>query len=232
MKPNNLQRGVLLSLCGALLAAAYLIPYKAASQTVSASELTLAMLLSAAVLNIIPAWAEHHKRRRSINRLTLGVAFILGGISIVGNYAMAKALLTLSPGIASVLLRSQVMFVGVLGWFWLGERFSARFSIGVLLAFAGLVLLKIDPTKGSALQTEGLFWIFLAAISFAVMQVVTRRVIHRIDPVSVNAMRLWIAVLLLFVLTFQSSPFANLGSMDWLLAALAAFLDLFSAGSA
>ena len=68
----------------------------------------------------------------------------------------------------------------------------------------------------------------LAATCFSLMAVTTRRFIHRIDPVVVNAVRLWFAVALWFV--FNPRPiFAQIPSEQILYAGLAALLGPFFA---
>ncbi len=140
---------------------------------------------------------------------------------------MAEALVSLSPAIASVLLRSQVLFVGLVGWAWLGERLSFRFAIGMLFTLFGLVLIKIQPAEKIVFDTQGLFWIVAAAVSFALMQLVARRCIHHINPITVNALRLWIAVLILFIPSLCFGRLPKLSLQTWFFAGLAALFGPF-----
>jgi len=71
------------------------------------------------------------------------------------------------------------------------------FWIGAGVALGGLVLLN-DPFSAAEARAAGIAWGLFSAVCFASMAVLTRKFIHHIDVVSVNALRLWLSVLLWF----------------------------------
>jgi len=217
-------RGVLWSLAAAVLAAGYLIPYKAGAGHAGAEALALPMLLAAAGLNTLALglpWAGRPWRWPRLDRLTLLVALILGACSALGNEAMAQALVHVEPGLASVVLRSQVVLVGLGGLWLLAERVGWRFWAGAGIALAGFALQRLPVADAGDSTLIGLLWVLLAAAGFAVMQLAVRKTAQRIDLLAVNGLRLWLAAALLLLLPGRLGGLLRLDGETWLLAAAA-----------
>lgn len=194
----GLRRGLAFSFAGALCSALYLFPYKRAAAFAPAHALAFALLLVAALLTSAVAAAEASRSSRAPHhprRVLWLTSALLAAVTISGNWCGAQAVAQLEPAVASVLLRTEVVFVGGLAALLLGERLTPALGLGALTALLGLVVMRWPlhlDTPG-----EGAAWALGAAASFALMQVVTRRVIERISPLAVNAVRLWLAVALL-----------------------------------
>jgi drug/metabolite transporter (DMT)-like permease len=186
-----------LSVTAALAAAIYLFPYKAAGNFAEPRVLSYSLLLVAAILNTLSLGVQHRQKLRAIvprNRLGWWVAAGLSILTITGNFSSAHAVALLSPAVTSLLLRMELVFVGILGAVFLGESPRGALIIGASTALVGLVVMR-SPLTFDASMT-GALWALAAALSFAAMQVTTRRVIKDIAPVAINAVRLWMAVLL------------------------------------
>lgn len=235
VKASGPRTGALLSLMAALSAAAFLIPYKQAAGTGAPRDVVvMVMLLAAAMLNTVlflgkrlRAGRAHAAAPRRSVRLTMIVALVLAGFTALGNRAVAEALVHLGPGLTSVVQQTQVLFVAAASTLLLGERITPRFAAGAVIALAGFAVMRLPGQAGSALELGGMLWAVVSALSFGAMHVVTRKVIQRIDPVPVNALRLWLAVA---VLACWPGRLASLGGLDtrtWALAAAAAFLGPF-----
>jgi drug/metabolite transporter (DMT)-like permease len=80
-----------------------------------------------------------------------------------------------------------------------------------------------------AVDEIGVLWALGAALGFGLMHVVTRRVIARIQPVLVNALRLWLSVAILVLLPGRAGEMAGLPRDAWLLAGTAALFGPFLA---
>ncbi len=221
--------GLLWSGLGAAFAAGYLVPYKAAVSEVGPAGLVLPMLLAAALLN---TGIEVGGRLRRLaageagpwrwDAVTLVVALLLGGASALGNEAVCQALVTLSPGLVSVTLRTQVIFVAIGGLLLLREPLGVRFWIGLVLALGGYVFLQGRLEVAGGLSGAGIAWAVAAAAGFGSMQVVVRRTVHRIDPLQVNSLRLWLAAGLIALLPGRVTTLFTLDGRTWLLACTAA----------
>lgn len=194
----ELRRGLAFSFAGALCSALYLFPYKRAAAFAPAHVLAFALLVVAALLTSAVAMVEARRSSRSPRRarsVLWATSALLAVVTISGNWCGAQAVARLEPAIASVLLRTEVVFVGGMAALLLGERLTPALGLGALTALLGLVVMRW-PLRLDA-PGEGAVWALGAAASFGLMQVVTRRVIEHISPLAVNAVRLWLAVALL-----------------------------------
>jgi len=210
---TDVRRGTLLSTGAAIWAAAFLIFYKQASLLADARVVALALLSVAAVLNTGAALIETRGRLR-LDRVGAWASVALAVFSVTGNLCSSEALTTLDPGIMAVLLRTQVVMVALAGALFLGERVTAGLALGGLIALGGLVLMRM-PLDARA-DLAGVAWALGAAASFGAMAVVTRKVIHRIQPVAVNAVRLWMAVAILAALPGNAAGAVHAGPALWL----------------
>jgi drug/metabolite transporter (DMT)-like permease len=205
----------------ALWAALYLVPYKAAGGQANASAIALPMLLCAAGINSMISIVRGDLPRPHWRPTTAIVVLLLAGLSALGNEAMAQALAAIGPGVAAVLLRTQVVFVALGGMLLLGERTGGRFWVGALLALVGFALLQ-NSLERHAQPVLGMAWGLVAAFAFGAMQIVLRKTARVIDLVGVNGMRLWLAAGLLACLPGRIPTLFEIAPRVWLLCAAAA----------
>lgn len=219
---STFTKGALLSLGAAFFAALFLIPFKAAGQLTPRDGAVLAVLLCAAGLNTVTAFTSRSRRRgRMWDRTTLLTAGALGVLTAIGNVAVGEALARLDAGLTSVLQQTQVLFVAAAAFFFLGERITLRFMIGAIIALAGFAVAQ--SPDGGALRV-GMLFAIASALAFGMMHVITRKVIDRIDPIWVNALRLWLAVVILASLIGPVRALSGLGARAWFLCFAAAFV--------
>jgi inner membrane transporter RhtA len=191
---RELGAGLAQSFAGALCSAIYLFPYKRAGALASPHVLAYALLVIAAVSSSgLDLWQRRAHPRAGADRRTFWTtSFLLSLLTISGNVCGAQAVTRLDPAVTSVLLRTEIVFVGVFAAVLLDERTTRQLAAGAALALLGLVVMRWPLSfDGAGL---GALWALGAAASFGMMQVLTRRVIERISPVSVNSGRLWMAI--------------------------------------
>jgi drug/metabolite transporter (DMT)-like permease len=186
--------GLGLSICAALCSAIYLFPYKRAAAFAPADVVAYALLIVAAVPSTaLDLWQRRKAPAVAVDRrLFWTISALLSLLAISGNFCGAQAVARLEPAVASVLLRTEIVFVGAMAAVLLGERVTLPLLCGALMALGGLLVMRWPlalDTRGS-----GALWALGGAGSFGTMQVLTRRVIARISPVRVNTARLWLAV--------------------------------------
>ncbi len=179
---------------------AFVIPWKRAAEHGSVSSMVLVMLLTAAVLSSLAMLSPALRRpppEPGSRRLLAGMSAAFAVLTLVGNSASAAAIGVLSAPLVSVLLRTDVILVAALGWVLLGERVTGRFWLGAGLAVVGLWVAQSPGATGAA-DPIGLLLALLAALSFSAMGILTRRYIRQVDPIALNATRLWMSVGLWF----------------------------------
>jgi drug/metabolite transporter (DMT)-like permease len=230
--PDLVRRGMLLAFGAAGGAAIGLIPYKIAVRDAAPEHVVVAMLLAAALFNSISSVGPVARRRAGTDtsklslKATLITGVVLGVLAAGANFTASEAVSRLDASVSSVLIQMQVLFAAALAWAWLHERVRRRFVLGAAVAIVGVALMQTGGV-GGGLGDGGVLWGLAAAACFGSMQVVTRRFIDRIEPVWVNALRLWIAVLIVAALPGSLAGVLDLPARIVALAAAAAFCGPF-----
>lgn len=186
-------RGVLWAVASALGSAGFMIPWKLATHHGETRDQVLVLLASAAILNTLVMPFSSRGTPRRVRRIAWRVSLALAVLTLLGNEASAAAIARISGPLLSVLQRFEVILVGVLAWGFLGERPSLSFWIGAAVACAGVVLMH--GAGEAPAHLPGVLLALLAASAFGGMAVLTRHFIAEIDPVAVNALRLWLSLL-------------------------------------
>lgn len=207
--PSDRRSGLTWAFAAAVGGALFVIPWKLANEAgESANSVLLLLAVSATANTFLVLWQRRGSGARGlrIGRTDLGVASLLAGFTLVGNLASGRAIQDLSPALLNVLLRAEVILVALFAWLLLRERVERRYWLGAAIAAVGLVVLQgpVEATRLFGLFGPGTGMALAAAACFSMLVVLTRHYIRRIDPTAVNAIRLWLAVLLWF--PFHSLP--------------------------
>jgi drug/metabolite transporter (DMT)-like permease len=232
-----LQPGVLWALFGAVMSACFVIPWKMATAYGEPALITLVLLVAAAVFNtaasFLPQLRVEHESERPLGP-TLRLAMVFAALSLAGNWSSAEAVRHVSSALLSVLARCEVLVVGVLGIALLGERPGRAFWVGAAVAGAGLVLLQrpgavavAGAVPAGAFDPVGVLYGLGAAAAFGTMVVLTRRYVAQVRLVVLNALRLWLSVLMWFAVERRIPTAAELPPKLLLYATLAAFFGPF-----
>ncbi|WP_205042129.1 DMT family transporter [Rhodoligotrophos defluvii] len=113
---------------------------------------------------------------------------LLVGIGItatsLGFFGMFLASQFVSPGFATVIANTQPLIAAVLASLLLGEHLRWRSRVGLLLGFAGIVLMTLPRllADGGNAYSLGTAYIALAAIGVAVGNILMKRMADRVDP--------------------------------------------------
>lgn len=219
--------GLLHSLLGALCSAIYLFPYKRAGALSSPDVLAYTLLIVAAVSNSgLYLWQRRSRPAAALDRRTFWVASaLLSLLTISGNFCGAQAVMRLEPAVTSVLLRTEIVFVGVFAALVVHERLTLPLVAGAFVALGGLLVMRWPLRFDGA--GAGALWALGAAASFGMMQVLTRRVIGRISPIAVNACRLWLAVGMLSLVPGLARAALGESATFWQFVALAGLFGPF-----
>lgn len=223
--------GLGLSLASALLSASYLLPLRRATEQAPADDVVLALLFCAALFNtcsFVAKAVQHGRPLRSQDESWISpTSALLSVFTVLGNFAAGRTIALLHPAVTSVLMQTQVLFVVVAAYFWLGERVNLAFIVGSLLSLAGVGLMQWRAEGASVDVLAGTAWGLCAALSFGLMQVLTRKVALRVDPLRFNAERLWLSVLWLSLFPGRLSSALEMSLSTLGLAAMGAFFGPF-----
>ncbi|WP_028696325.1 DMT family transporter [Pseudomonas cremoricolorata] len=148
---------------------------------------------------------------RSLPRLTMTElkAGILIGVTIMLGYGLqTMGLQTISSSQSAFITALYVPFVPLLQWFVLGRRPGLMPSLGIALAFVGLMLLA-GPEGGMLKLNEGEVVTLISAVAIAAEIILISRYAGRVDVRRVTVVQLATASLLSFLMmlpTQESVP--------------------------
>jgi drug/metabolite transporter (DMT)-like permease len=212
-------RGVMWALAAAWFAAGFVIPWKLAVQHGAQSHAVLVMLSTAALFNTVVMPFTQRAGSARFGRDTLLIGAALAVLTLSGNVASAAAISRISAPLLSTLQRSEVVIVALMAWAVIGERVDRRYWLGAAVAAVGLAIVyDARPRGDGGVHADGVLYGLLAATAFGAMGVLTRKYIDRIEPATVNALRLWLSVAFWFA-SYGAPPARSELHASWVLPA-------------
>lgn len=123
--------------------------------------------------------------------IAMGMAGFQFGLLFLG-------LSTSTAGVASVMGQLGVPFTTILSIIFLGEKIGVYRTVGILLAFAGVMIIVIDPGQFSL--TIGIVYLIGAAVVGAIANILMKR----IEPMPAMRLQAWIGLLSIAPLMLMS----------------------------
>ncbi len=186
MRPQT--KGFLFATLGSLSAALFFVPYKKALETTDPQTYLLAVYIIGFLFSLVGSAAK--KNTIKINKMTLWGAFLFAVLSVVGNYAIGRSMEGIDPSVTVLITRTQVIMVLFMGWLFLREEMVKFLIPGALTAFSGFFLMSYNENFTLGGELGFYLWAVMAALCFGVSQVVLKSIIHQIEPVTLNFLRL------------------------------------------
>ena len=154
-------------------------------------------------------------------------AGMLIGVTIMLGYGLqTMGLQTISSSQSAFITALYVPFVPLLQWLVLGRRPGLMPSIGICLAFVGLMLLA-GPEGGSLHFSEGEMVTLVSAVAIAAEIILISRYAGQVDVRRVTVVQLATASLLAFLMIVPTQE--RIPDFSWLLLASAVGLGAMSA---
>ena len=203
----------------------FAIPYRLSLETVDPLTVVWGIFLWAFLFSLPGAWIARKRMRFSLKIGCITLATSLSGL--LGNYSVCQALAHNSPTLFNLVSRSEVIFAMILSWFFLKELISIRVWIALVFIILGITVMKIDSLNFELTEWSAFLWAILTALSFAVMLVLAKSIIHEIDPQILNVFRLSLALLILWGFVEVRIGITDLQISEWKLLALSAFCGPF-----
>lgn len=208
------RQGVAWALFGAVMGAAFVVPWKLASAHGEPRVAVLVMLTSAAVFNSLLALLQRARATPAANdaswRNTMLLAAAFAVLTLMGNACSAEAISRISAALLTVVQRCEVLLVALLAALLLREPITRPFWAGTLVAGLGLWLLRGDAARASEFDPLGVLYGLGSAGCFGSMVLLARRFIHGVHLLPFNALRLWLSVALWFGIHREAPAIADL----------------------
>lgn len=133
---------------------------------------------------------------------------------------------------ASVLINVNVIFIAILSFLFLKEKFSLKKIVGVVLSFIGVIVVIFAQMRNEEIVFSGLFLlgcilVLLSAGCWAIYSIVGKRILTKHDPITVTAYAFALGTV--FYLPFISydivSVIQNISFNGWMAILYLAFLS-------
>ena len=204
----------------------FAIPYRLSLETVAPLTVVWGVFLWALLFSLPGAWLARHQTKYSWK--IGGITFLISLAGLLANYSICQALNgASSPTMLTLLQRSDIIISMLLSWLFLKEIITARVWLAVVFIIAGIIVMKLNSLSFELNEWSAIIWAITTAFSFAVMQVLTKSIIHEINPQVLNVSRLALALVILWSLEEVRSGVAVLEFIEWQWLALAAFCGPF-----
>lgn len=151
------------------------------------------------------------------------------GLGVLGFAAYQvltfSALARIPASMNAILVSTNVVLIAILSALFLGEKVSWLRALGILVAFAGAMLVTFNGgfSLDGRIDLLGCAFSVLAALCFAVYTVLGKRLVGRNDPLIVTTLALFAGAVILAVVTGSAVGFGSLaraGGQAWWLMVL------------
>ena len=154
----------------------------------------------------------------------------LGLLTIVGNLLFLIAIQDISPGIAQLVQRTEIIFVLYLSWFFFKDKVTVRLNFTVLLIILGIVFLKWEANFLQFLKSfTAILYAIISGLIFAIMQLMIQFSVKKYSPNIINFLRLLFACIFLIMFVFFTKTTYKINSEIIIWGAISAFLGPFFA---
>lgn len=142
---------------------------------------TLRAVLAGATLVLVAVLLRRPFPRGRRTWVTLGIVGL--GATGLGFLGMFHAAEFVSPGLATVIANAQPLLAAMLGVVWLGERLAKIGWGGLLIGFAGILVIALPSLVGGAQDgtAMGFAYILLAAVGVTVSNVAIKSIAGQVD---------------------------------------------------
>lgn len=158
--------------------------------------------LVAGVSLLVPAFALQRTvpKGRRVWLILLGVGVSTTSMGFSGMFLAGRLI---SPGLATVLANIQPLIAAVLAYFLLSERLGPRRRMGLLLGFAGILLVAFPSLSvdGANSSLSGLGYILLGAVGVAVGNVLLKQLTGQVDLLMATGWQFILGGFMLFLIS-------------------------------
>lgn len=135
-------------------------------------------------------------------RLWLSLFGVGIGTTSIGFGGMFLAGGLISPGIATVLSNTQPLISAVIGFFVLGEILGPRRRVGLVLGFAGVLLISAFSSNNdsSSISLLGVSYVFLGALGVAIGNILMKKLAGQVDVIVATGLQFLLGAIPLFIL--------------------------------
>ena len=201
------------------------LPYAKAMQSIQPTVAVVGIFCCALLFSIPGAW--HLRRKFNFRLKNIAIIVAVALLGMLANYSICQAIVGSSATMFNVISRAEIIIAMILGWVYLHEHVGLRIWIAVAVVLSGILLMRGDTLTFNLADWETVLWALCTAGCFAAVQVLSKSIIHEVDPQVLNVLRLSLAVALLLAVPGLAMEMSTLTLGEWVWLGLAAFFGPF-----
>lgn len=144
--------------------------------------------------------------------------FLLSGATGFFIYVSAfnKGSATLAAALSSVVIATAPVLTALLARFIYKEKLSVTKWLAIVIEFSGIALLALMNGSGAAVD-PGILWVFTAAASFSIYNILQRKLTKTYSPMRVTAYSMFAGTTMLALISPRGATAALLGATPQML---------------
>ena len=156
------------------------LPYAKAMQSIQPTAAVVGIFCFALLFSIPGAW--HLRRKFNFRLKNIAIITAVALLGTLANYSICQAIMGSSATIFNVISRAEIIIAMILGWVYLHEHVGLRVWIAVAVVLSGILLMRGDTLTFNLSDWETVLWALCTAGCFAAVQVLSKLIIHEVDP--------------------------------------------------
>ncbi len=156
------------------------------------------------------------RSRINIKELPMLIAIALTGVTLLYILQFTGVKYTSATN-ASLLINTNVLFIAIFSWIFLKEPFSYRKLAGVLLGFAGAVLVILNGSLSLSLSSIGDILIIFSAICWAIYSILGKKMLKNYDAFSLTTYAFIIGTILFIPFIYKDIWRLEISFTEWLI---------------
>lgn len=127
------------------------------------------------------------KNIKRLNKRDMLVVSLLGVIGVfINQWSFFVGLQTADPTTSALILATAPILTGFLAAIFLKEKLTLRMLLGSVVAIIGIYFVVTKGDLSSLTLDQGLLWIVVTMVTFAIMIILTRVLSQRVDPLTIT----------------------------------------------
>lgn len=127
------------------------------------------------------------KNIKRLNKRDMLVVSLLGVVGVfINQWSFFVGLQTADSTTSALILATAPILTGFLAAIFLKEKFTLRMLLGSVVAIIGIYFVVTKGDLSSLSLDQGLLWIVVTMVTFAIMIILTRVLSQRVDPLTIT----------------------------------------------
>lgn len=147
----------------------------------------LTMLRLLFIVLFLTGLSIYKKQFKRVKKRDLLAVVFLGFIGVfINQWSFFVGLQTADPTTSALILATTPILTSFLAAIFLKEKLTLQMLMGSVVAIIGIYFVVAKGNVSSIQIDNGLLWIVLTMVTFAVMIIMTRLLSHRINPLTIT----------------------------------------------